>query len=418
MNGCDPATLDDPTAIERAMVEAAELAGATLVSSSFHHFSPYGVSGVVVIQESHLAIHTWPEYGHAAIDLFTCGDTIDSERAFTHLERRLRAGSHSRLDLPRGSLASLTRNDFRPALLRKKERPVPRFDRSHWFTDRDANQALSLRTTGAPLFAEKSPHQFVRVFQSPAYGKFLALDGAIMVAERDEAHYHEMLVHPLAAVALARASKPLDVLVIGGGDGGALREVLRYPEVRRVVAVELDETVVRAVKAHFPRQSAAFADPRVELRIADGTRYVAEAPGASFDWILIDSADPQGPAEGLFGPEFFRECRRLLRDDGWIAAQGESPISHEAAFVGLHRCLRDLFGEGAAHVGLFHATTYPSGMWSVHLAGKTPFSPTEAFDPVRTARFARDQELHYYNEAIHRGTFALPNFVSRLLSRP
>ncbi len=404
------------------MVEAAELAGATIVSSSFHHFSPYGVSGVVVIQESHLAIHTWPEYGHAAIDLFTCGDTLDAEKSFAHLENVFGAESHSRLEMQRGSLASLTRTDFIPKFQRKKESPKPRVERSHWFTDKDENQALSLRTTGSALFSEKSPFQTVRVFQSPAYGKFLTLDGAIMCAERDEAHYHEMLVHPLGSLARGTsrvsAAPELDVLIIGGGDGGALREVLRYPEVKKVTVVEIDETVVRAVRAHFPRQASAFDDPRVELRIEDGVAFAAAKSGASYDWILIDSADPKGPAEGLFSERFFRDCHRILRTEGWIAAQGESPVSHEAAFVGLHRCLKTVFGEGSAHVGLFHATTYPSGMWSVHIAGKTPFSPVDTVDLARTAEFARGQELHYYNEAIHRGTFALPSFVSRLLSRP
>jgi spermidine synthase len=419
MNGCDPAVLDDPTTIERAMVEAAELAGATIVSSSFHHFSPYGVSGVVVIQESHLAIHTWPEYRHAAIDLFTCGDTLDSEKSFAHLEKVFGAESHSRLEMQRGSLASLTRTDFTPSFQRKKEALKPRVERSHWFTDKDENQALSLRTTGAALFSEKSPYQTVRIFQSPAYGKFLTLDGAIMCAERDEAHYHEMLVHPVGTFDRGQPRSPegLDVLIIGGGDGGALREVLRYPYVKKVTVVEIDETVVRAVRAHFPRQASAFTDPRVELRIEDGVEFVATKSGASYDWILIDSADPKGPAEGLFSERFFKDCHRILREDGWIAAQGESPISHEAAFVGLHRCLKIVFGEGAAHVGLFHATTYPSGMWSVHIAGKTPFSPMDTFDVDGTAEFARGQELHYYNEAVHRGTFALPSFVSRLLSR-
>lgn len=423
MNGCDPAVLDDPTVVERAMVEAAERAGATIVSSSFHHFSPYGVSGVVVIQESHLAIHTWPEYGHAAIDLFTCGDSLDSEKSFSHLESVFRAESHSRLEMSRGSLASLTRNDFAPKHAREKAPLKPKIERSHWFTDKDENQALSLRTTGNTLFSEKSKFQTVRVYQSPAYGKFLTLDGAIMCAERDEAHYHEMLVHPLGSLergtrAKVPGSRDLDVLIVGGGDGGALREVLRYSEVKRVTVIEIDETVIRAVKDHFPRQAAAFRDPRVELRIENGVEYAAKKSGPAYDWILVDSADPTGPEGGQFSESYFADCRRLLREGGWLAAQGESPISGESAFVGLHRCLGRVFGREAIAVGLFHATTYPSGMWSVQIAGKRAFSAGNDFDSDRTAEFARTQELHYYNEAVHRGTFALPSFVSRLLSRP
>jgi spermidine synthase len=171
-----------------------------------------------------------------------------------------------------------------------------KFVRTLWFTDRDANQALSLRYTGDCLSNEKSPFQNVRVFQTPKYGKMLTLDSAIMVTERDEQHYHEMLVHP-AMQTLGNVKK---VLVIGGGDGGTIREVLKYTSVEKVVMVEIDEKVVEASRAHFPFLSRDLSHPKLDLRFEDGIEFVKNAGEAEYDAIFVDGSDPVGTAEGLF----------------------------------------------------------------------------------------------------------------------
>src|SRR5262245_53613659 len=227
-NGCCPDILDDVSIIENSMVEAASKAGATIVQSSFHHFSPFGVSGVVVIQESHLAIHTWPEYQYAAVDLFTCGDTVDPWISFDHLKTAFKANNHSSLEMGRGSLAQLKRIEYKLKSNRKQiEKAIlePKVQRNLWFTDRDENQAFSLRHTGNILFNECSPFQHVRIFESPEYGRFLALNNMVMCTERDEFHYHEMIVHPVMQV----HKNPKKILVIGGGDGGTVRELMKYP---------------------------------------------------------------------------------------------------------------------------------------------------------------------------------------------
>lgn len=412
--GCNGEILNDVSAIERGMVDAAREAGATVINSTFHHFSPYGVSGVVVIQESHLAIHTWPEYGYAAVDLFTCGDTVDPWISFDHLKKTFQAQNHSALEMYRGSISMLNRSDFQadaPAD-RSEEKPVPRFTRTLWFTDRDDNQALSLRYTGECLHDEKSAFQSVRVFETSAYGKMLALDSCVMATERDEAHYHEMIVHP----ALQMLNRPKNVLVIGGGDGGTIREVFRYPSIERVTMVEIDEAVVQASKKFFPTLSRQFSNPKLELLFADGIDYVRKAKAGQYDAIIVDGADPKGPAEGLFTAEFYRDCHRALKDTGLVVAQGESPMFHEKAFVDLHACMKSVFGPQNAHVALFFAPTYPSGMWSVQIGMKGLLHPLKDFNDVRVGEWARGENLHYYNERLHRGAFALPNFVEKMLA--
>jgi spermidine synthase len=411
-SGCNPDILNQVSTIEKGMVDAAETAGATVINSTFHHFSPFGVSGVVVIQESHLAIHTWPEYGYAAVDLFTCGDTVDPWISFDHLKKVFKASNFSALEMYRGSLSLLNRTEIKMTLESgRKGVQAPKFTRTLWFTDKDEHQALSLRYTGDCLFNERNGLQAVRVFETPAYGKMLTIDGAIMCTERDEFHYHEMIVHPVAQL----HGDVKKVLIIGGGDGGTAREVLRYPGVESVTLVEIDETVVKASKEFFPALSSAFGNPKLEVKIEDGISFVERAPSEYYDLIIVDGADPVGPAKGLFSEVFFKNCKRALKINGMLAAQGESPMFHEAAFVDLHQCLKNVFGTQSAHVALFHATSYPSGMWSIHVASKSLKHPIADFDRDAALRFSQSAGLKYYNEDLHAGAFALPTFVRQML---
>lgn len=412
--GCDPEVMNDVSAIETAMVNAAQKAGATVIQSTFHHFSPFGVSGVVVIQESHLAIHTWPEYQYAAVDLFTCGESVDAWISFDLLKQAFKATSQSVLEMYRGPLALLKRIDFNPNDGRAALPQTPtvaKFARNLWFTDKDENQAISLRHTGNILFNETSPFQQVRVMESYSHGKFLAINNMVMATERDEFHYHEMITHP----AMQAHPAPKKVLVIGGGDGGTIREVLRYPGVEKVTMVEIDEAVVRASLKHLPTMSSEFNNPKLDLKIADGIEYVKNAANESFDVVIVDGSDPVGPAEGLFTDSFFRDCHRILKKQGVLVAQGESPLFHEKAFAELNACIKNIFGARETRTLLFFAPTYPTGMWSLQVAGKGGVDPL-AFDGKKADTFAREHKLRYYNEAIHRAAFALPGFVRTMLN--
>ncbi|MDW8189455.1 MAG: polyamine aminopropyltransferase [Pseudobdellovibrionaceae bacterium] len=410
--GCCPETLNDVSIIEKGMVEAAEKAGATVINSTFHHFSPYGVSGVVVIQESHLAIHTWPEYQYAAVDLFTCGDTVEPWISFDHLKQVFKATNHSALEMYRGNINLLNRTELQQTEVNRNIKPKAKFSRTLWFTDRDENQALSLRYLGDCLFNQRSPYQTVRVFETSAYGKMLTIDNCIMATERDEMHYHEMLVHPCMQL---HHGSPQNVLVIGGGDGGTIREIFKYPSVEKVTMVEIDELVIKASKEFFPKLAREFNNPKLRLIVGDGIEFIKKAEPESYDVIIVDGADPVGPAEGLFSEEFYRNCYRALKSNGLISAQGESPMFHESAFVALHQRLKKIFGAQSAHVALFFAPTYPSGMWSIQIAQKGPLNPIKDLNVEKTSQFLKSNPLHYYNIDVHYGAFSLPNFVQQML---
>ncbi len=413
-SGCNAEVLNDVSKIEKAMIDAAQIAGATVINSTFHHFSPWGVSGVVVIQESHLAIHTWPEYRYAAVDLFTCGDSVDPWVSFEHLKKAFEA-NYSAIEMNRGSLSVIKKTDFKPAHMREK----PTFDlskgvqieRNVWFTDKDENQALSLRYSGDVLFDETTPFQRVRVLESYSHGKFLAINNMVMCTERDEYHYHEMITHPV----MQSHGNAKNVLVIGGGDGGTIREVLKYNQVDKVTMVEIDEAVIRASKQFLPQVASEFGNPKLNLVIGDGIQFVKDAAANTYDIIIVDGSDPVGPAEGLFTAEFYNNCKKSLKDGGLLITQGESPMFHEGTFVALNKCLKEIYGEKSVHTMIFHATTYPSGMWSLQVAVKGSKNPAIEFNKDAAAKFSKDHGLKYYNEDLHTAAFMLPTFVKNML---
>lgn len=412
--GCQPEILNDAVQVEAGMVSAAKRAGATVIQATFHHFSPYGVSGVVVIQESHLAIHTWPEYAYAAVDLFTCGDAIDPWRSFDYLKEFFQAQNYSALEMKRGSLSLLERVEFDVRGMRKIAAQKISPEQSHrdiWFTDKDANQAVSLRYTGEKLFDKTSAFQRVQVIETYAYGKALIIDHMFMCTERDEAHYHEMIAHPvlLAHPAIQK------VLIIGGGDGGTAREVLKHDSVQKVVLVEIDEVVVEAAKLFLPELAQALNHPKLELVIDDGIGYVANLDSDSFDLILVDGSDPVGPAEALFTKEFYTNCKKALTPDGILVTQGESPMFNTASFVEINQTLKAIFGADHVQVCLFQIASYPSGVWSFQFASKGSVNPAE-IDPVKAALFIKLHSLKYYNPQIHATAFALPNYVQKMLA--
>jgi len=415
LTGCDPEILNSAASIENFMVDAAEKAGATVINSSFHHFSPYGVSGVVVIQESHFAIHTWPEYGYAAVDLFTCGDQVDAWKSFDYLKSKFDAKNYSVLELKRGAISLLERLDFNLKTLREKAKDKVNekaFQRNVWFTDKDDNQALSLRYTGEILYSKQSEYQKIQIIDTYKYGKALTLDQMVMTTEKDEFHYHEMIAHPACLV----HGQVANVLVIGAGDGGTIRELLKHKEIEKITMVEIDADVVEACKLHLPSIANSFEDPRIDLRIEDGIEFIKTASSKEYDLVLVDGSDPVGPAEGLFTVEFYQNCYRVLNDKGILVAQGESPKFNEKAFTELNATIRALFGEDQTKVSLFYVPTYPTGMWSFQWGMKGIIDFNSSRVRARIGAFCKTNELGYYNEHIHHASFALPNFVHQMIN--
>lgn len=411
--GCDPHIMNDVSSIERDMVGAAQKAGATVINSTFHHFSPYGVSGVVVIQESHLAIHTWPEYGYAAVDLFTCGE-MDAWISFDYLKECFGAKQYSALEMKRGAIQLLERNNFDISSMREKAsewRNPEMYTRNVWFTDKDEDQALSLRFTGDVFYDVHSPFQRVRIIESYKYGKMLALDDMVMTTQKDEFHYHEMISHP----AMFTHGNAKSILVIGGGDGGTVREILRHPGVEKVTMVEIDGEVIEACKQFLPEIAAEFNNPKLDLKVADGIAFVKEAPADTYDIIIVDGSDPVGPAEGLFSVSFYQNCYNALKEGGILVAQGESPKFNEKAFSELNFTLRGIFGAENAPVSLFFVPTYPTGMWSFQYGLKGAAHPKSIQKSAEMDAFSEEKGLRYFNGDVHTGSFATPNFVKGLL---
>ena len=412
--GCTPEILNDVIKIEQSMVAAAQKAEATVINSTFHHFSPFGVSGVVVIQESHLAIHTWPEFGYAAIDIFTCGETVNPWISYNYMKLALEAEHGSAMEMKRGQENLLPKVDFdqEPARDEYSRQIVdPTYKRNIWFTERDENIAFSLRHKGEVLFRGKSPFQKVEVYDTYSYGKMLTLDGLVMCTEKDEYVYHELITH----IGMLTHPDPKRVLVIGGGDGGTVRELVKHKALEKVTMVEIDEMVIKASKKHLPTLSSAFNHPKLELIIGDGIEYLEKAKDASFDIIIVDNSDPVGPSEGIFTPKFYKNAYRALKSDGLLIGQSESPRFNVRVYKELYKVLKDIFGKDKVHCFLGHIPTYPSGMWSFSYCSKGDVHPLHNMDEERSAQFSNEHKLKYYNEDIHRAAFALPNFAKTLL---
>ena len=410
---CEPEILNSVVHIEQHMETAARTAGATVINTTFHHFSPYGVSGVVVIQESHLAIHTWPEYGYASVDLFTCGDTVDPWVSYEYLKNSFKASHGSAVEMRRGEMNLLKKRELDLHALRDEKSAgdsIPKRTRDIWFTERDENIALSLKHHGK-LYEEQSDYQKVEVYETLAYGNMLTLDGLVMCTEKDEYVYHEMIAH----VPMLTHGQVRKALIIGGGDGGTARELLKHPGIEELVMVEIDNKVVEASKRYLPGISSALNHPKLNLIIDDGIKYVSKRADESFDLVIVDSTDPVGPSEGLFTEAFYRDVYRILQPAGVMVTQSESPRFNNKVFKEIYTCYREIFGPSHVHCYLAYIPSYPTGMWSFSYSTKDGKHPIRDFDNQKVESFVMANSLNYYNPHIHKAAFALPNFVREMV---
>ncbi|HUW97997.1 MAG TPA: polyamine aminopropyltransferase, partial [Acidiferrobacter sp.] len=235
-----------------------------------------------------------------------------------------------------------------------------------WYTEEWAGQgsAISLRVK-EKLHDEQSTYQRIEIFETETFGTLMTLDGLVMVTDRDNFVYHEMMTHP----AIFTHEDPRKVLIIGGGDCGTLKEVLKHDLIQQVDQVELDERVTRVAERFFPELCAANDDPRAHLYFQDGIQWVKDAQPGSYDLIIVDSTDPVGPAAGLFGQAFYADCHRALKPNGIVVGQSESPLFHADLIKSMHTALRQANFLDVATLH-FPQCTYPSGWWSATLARK------------------------------------------------
>ncbi|MCK5825986.1 MAG: polyamine aminopropyltransferase [Desulfuromusa sp.] len=272
-----------------------------------------------------------------------------------------------------------------------------------WYTEKHSDNVGITIKTSKSLFSGNSEFQQLDIVETLEFGRMMLLDGLVMVTERDEFIYHEMIVHP----ALFTHPRPKKILVIGGGDGGSIREIMKHPEIELAVLCEIDSLVIEKSIEFLPSMASEIDgnNPRVKLHVDDGLAYI-RAHQNEFDIILVDSTDPIGPAVGLFEESFYQLVFSALKDDGIMIAQSESPFYHAEIQKNIYRNIRAVF----PIVEMYQAfiPTYPSGFWSFAFSSKK-YHPITDFDHDRAV--TRDFHSRYYNENLHLGAFMLPTFA-------
>ncbi len=276
-----------------------------------------------------------------------------------------------------------------------------------WYTEHHSDYVRFSLKVKEQLIGKQSDFQHIAVLDSEEFGRILTLDGCLMVTEKDEFIYHDMIVHVPMATNLGIKK----VLVIGAGDGGTIRELCRYDSIRHIDMVEIDSMVVDVCKEYLPQTACKLDDPRVHIYFEDGLKFVRRKSD-EYDLIIVDSTDPFGPGEGLFTKEFYGNCYHALNENGILVNQHESTYykPYIDAMKRAHQRIMETFP--ITKVYQAHIPTYPSGHWLFGYASKTKH-------PVHDLEEARWNALglrtKYYNTRLHRGAFALPNYVLGLL---
>ncbi len=254
------------------------------------------------------------------------------------------------------------------------------------------------------LHSEQTEFQRIDIYASEKFGNVMVIDGFFMLTARENFFYHEMMSHPV----LFMHPSPENVVIIGGGDCGTLREVLRHGLVTRALQVEIDERVTRLAEEFFPELCISNADPRAEFLFGDGIRWMKEADPGSVDVVIVDSTDPIGPAEGLFNEAFYRDVHKTLGKDGLLVQQSESPLFHMRLINSMHRAMRAA-GFVDVKTLFFPQPCYPSGWWSATMAGKSPLEGRFRKADAQAKGF----DTQYYNAAMHEAAFTAPEFFSK-----
>ena len=274
-----------------------------------------------------------------------------------------------------------------------------------WVEERHRNYYGTRFRCKQVLFSGKSEYQYIDVVETTAHGRMLLNDGIVMLSEKDEFVYHEMIVH----VPLFVHPHPKKVLIVGGGDGGAAREVLRHQNVTQCILVEIDKMVTDISKKYFPKIACSFENPKLQLKIQDGVCFVKETD-QKFDVVLVDSTDPFGPAKGLFSESFYKNVFRLLSEEGLLVVQAESPFFEISTQKFILQSLKSVFPLTSLYN--YSNTVYPGGLWSFACASKK-YHPLKHFQEARVKQV--NWNLSYYNKDIHRAAFAQPEFVKKEL---
>ena len=275
---------------------------------------------------------------------------------------------------------------------------------AQWFSEPVASDgsAFSLKIK-RKLHEEQSAFQFLEIYETEGFGNLMVIDGCTMVSTRDNFLYHEMMSHPV----LFTHPNPKKVWIIGGGDCGTLREVLKHPGVEQAVQIDIDERVTRLAEIYFPELCESNSDPRANLKFIDGIQWVKDAAPNSVDIIIVDSTDPVGPAEGLFCADFYKDCFNCLTEDGIVIQQSESPLLHMHILKAMREEMQ-IGGFNHMQTVFFPQCLYPSGWWSATMASKSALTGFREQDAAQ-----KDFDTVYYNSDIHKASQAMPEFFKK-----
>ena len=343
----------------------------------------------MVLAESHLAIHTWPETGGLTLDVYVCNYSADNSakarKVFDAIIEHFQPTDAARHEIERGEhLLMEPLNDSTGFYIRARRR----------------------------LGEWQTRYQKMAIFDTAQYGKLFRLDGFNMTSEKEEFVYHENLIHP----ALAAHNAPRKVLVIGGGDGGSSEEALKHPSVEQVTMVEIDEDVIRVAKEHFGAvHNGVFDNPKLRVLIDDGMRFVRET-NEKFDLIALDLNDPMGPAEALYSTEFFQQLRHTLAPGGALVLHIGSPVARPDRVAELAQRLNGVFRIVRPYT--MYIPLYGS-LWAMAVCSDKLDPKAFTADEIdRRIEQRKLQDLRYYNGETHEGVFALPNYVRDLVAPP
>ncbi len=279
-----------------------------------------------------------------------------------------------------------------------------------WFTEVFGNEGTSFGLAiKGKLHEEQSQYQKLEIYDTETFGKLMVIDDCVMLTERDNFLYHEMMSHPVMFTHPA----PRRVAIIGGGDCGTLREILKHPDVEEVWQIDIDERVTRLSEEYFPELCDSNSDPRATLLFDDGIAWIKNQPDNSLDIIIVDSTDPVGPAEGLFAVDFYKDCCRALKDNGLLVQQTESPLLHTGTIIA--KAHQDMKAAGFSKVQTlpFPQPVYPTGWWSCTMASVS----TDTGQFRQSDSQAKSFTTEYYNDAVHQGALAQPEFMKRTLNK-
>jgi spermidine synthase len=271
-----------------------------------------------------------------------------------------------------------------------------------WFTEKQTEYFGITAEIKRTLHTEQTDFQKLDMVETAEFGNMLILDGMVMTTEKDEFVYHEMVAH----VPLFTHPNPKNVLVVGGGDGGVIREVLKHPSVEKATLVEIDGKVIEYSKKYLPSIAGALDDPRVDVKVDDGFMHIAKSE-AVYDVIMVDSTEPVGPAVNLFTKGFYEGIAKALKEDGVFVAQTDNPWFHSHLITNVQRDVKEVFPITRLYTA--NIPTYPSGLWTFTIGSKK-YDPLE----VEEERF-HEIETKYYTKELHKAAFALPKFVQDLI---